>query len=104
MTLDPVGIELNPVGVELSPDEMVEQAKKRAPLIPNVMALLLATLEVMTQDQLLKLMSLSSTTIQIGIEMGLDHDLFMQLMEQGWTVLKREEVEDTCQDVEKEHT
>lgn len=94
--------QTEPKYIELSPDEMVEQARKRAPLVPNVMALLMAALEVMTQDQLLRLMALSSTTIQVGLEMGLDHDLFMQLMEQGWTVLKKEEIKDACQEAERE--
>lgn len=94
--------QAEPNYIELSPDEMVEQARKRAPLVPNVMALILAALDVMTQDQLLKLMALSSTTIQVGIEMGLDHDLFMQLMEQGWTVLKKEEVKEACQEAERD--
>jgi len=94
--------QAEPNYIELSPDEMVEQARKRAPLVPNVMALLMAALEVVTKDQLLKLMSLSSTTIQIGIEMGLDHDLFMQLMDQGWTVLKTNEVDDACQEAKRE--
>lgn len=88
--------------IELTPDEMVEQARKRMPLVPNAMALIQATLSVMTDDQLLQLLALSSSTIQVGIEMGLDHDLFMQLMEQGWTVLKTEEVNEACQEAEKE--
>lgn len=94
--------EPNQEYIELTPDEMVEQARKRMPLVPNAMALIQATLSVMTEDQLLQLLALSSTTIQVGIEMGLDHDLFMQLMEQGWTVLKSGEVDEACQEAERE--
>ena len=87
---------------ELTPDEMVEQARKRMPLVPHAMSLVQATLSVITKDQLLWLLTLSSATIQVGIEMGLNHDLFMQLMEQGWTVFEKEEVEEACQEAEKE--
>lgn len=95
--------EQEPNYIELTPDEMVEQARKRTHLVPHTMALIMATLDAaMVTDQLLKLMALSSATIQIGIEMGLDHDLFMQLMAEGWTVMKTEEVNEACQEAKRE--
>ena len=93
---------LDPAGVELTPDEMVEQARKRAPLVPNVMAVLLACLDAITPDQLLRLMALSSSAIQVGIDMGLTYELFMQLMDSGWTVMRREDVEDACEEAKCE--
>jgi DNA-binding IclR family transcriptional regulator len=85
------GLGAEPAYKVLTAEDMDLEVGKRMPLLPTAMSLILAALDIATKDKLLQLMALSSSAIQTGLDMGISHDLYMQLMESGWAVLSRED-------------